>query len=159
VVLFSSANNLLLGAPYACFVMGMHRTVGALAGMAGKACFAVPLLCSQRPGRLLSDPAWQPHDSVPAPRRSPAPHSACAACQQPRSGAQLLEGLRPELERRLNLEPGDDETWADITDGAAEGVEQFAFLRAPDVWVRAPAAAGRPFMRALLGSALQEASQ
>lgn len=56
-------------------------------------------------------------------------------------GAQLLDRLRPELERRLNLEPGDDETWADITDGAAEGVEQFAHLRAPDVWVRAQAAA------------------
>ncbi|KAK9845367.1 hypothetical protein WJX81_004591 [Elliptochloris bilobata] len=48
--------------------------------------------------------------------------------------AQLLEHLRPELEWHLNIAPGDDEAWESIIDGAAEGVEQFQDLQAPDVW-------------------------
>lgn len=51
---------------------------------------------------------------------------------------QLLERLRPELERRLNIEPGDDAAWEEIIDGAAEGVERFKHLQHPDVWVRNP---------------------
>ena len=51
---------------------------------------------------------------------------------------QLLKHLRPELELRLNIEPGDDEAWEEIIDGAAEGVEQLSeVMQAPDVWVRA----------------------
>ena len=51
---------------------------------------------------------------------------------------QLLEHLRPELELRLDIAPGDDETWEEVIDGAAEGVEELReVLQAPDVWVRA----------------------
>ena len=51
---------------------------------------------------------------------------------------QLLEHLRPELELRLDIEPGDDEAWEEIIDGAAEGIEEMPEeLLAPDVWVRA----------------------
>jgi len=111
-----------------------------------------PLLCGQLLERPLSNLAWQhgshtivcqPQDGRPHHTARARPVNSHAPCR-----AQLLEGLRPELERRLNLEPGDNKTWADITDGAAEGVEQFAFLRAPDVWVRARAAAVCLFKRA-----------
>ena len=51
---------------------------------------------------------------------------------------QLLEHLRPELELRLDIAPGDDEAWEEIIDGAAEGIEEMPEeLLAPDVWVRA----------------------